>query len=130
MCDTLYYKNAGGDGMEEYKELLSNLTSELRRGTIVLSVLSQVSGSVYGYSLIQDLSQLGIEVEANTLYPLLRRLEKQGILKSKWETSSGKPRKYYARTSMGDQMYTELLNEWNQMVTSMNTLLREGEKNE
>jgi DNA-binding PadR family transcriptional regulator len=116
--------------MEEYKELLSNLTSELRRGTIVLSVLSQVSGSVYGYSLIQDLSQLGIEVEANTLYPLLRRLEKQGILKSKWETSSGKPRKYYARTSMGDQMYTELLNEWNQMVTSMNTLLREGEKNE
>lgn len=115
--------------MDDNKELLSNLVSELRRGTIVLSVLSQITGSVYGYSLVQDLSQLGIEVEANTLYPLLRRLEKQGILTSEWETTSGKPRKYYIRTEMGDKVYAQLLQEWNAMVMSMDTLLREGDKN-
>lgn len=115
--------------MDDKKELLSNLVSELRRGTIVLSVLSQISGSVYGYSLVQDLSLLGIEVEANTLYPLLRRLEKQGILTSAWETSSGKPRKYYVRTDMGDAVYAQLLDEWNLMVKNMDALLGKGEMN-
>ena len=63
--------------MNEKEEILANLIPELRRGTVVLSVLSQLTEPVYWYSLVQELSAKGMEIEANTLYPLLRILEKQ-----------------------------------------------------
>lgn len=116
--------------MDDHSEILSNLVSELRRGTIVLSVLAQISSAVYGYSLVQELANRGLDVEANTLYPLLRRLEKQGLLKSEWEMSSGKPRKYYEKTEEGKRIYLELLAEWSGMVGRMESLIREGETHE
>lgn len=112
--------------MDGEKEILSNLIPELKRGTTVLSVLSQLSKHVYGYSLVQELMEKGIEIEANTLYPLLRRLEKQGLLQSEWETATGKPRKYYVRTELGTRVYEALRKEWDDMVNRVNELLGEG----
>lgn len=112
-----------GDYMGEQEDLLSGLVLELRRGTIVLSVLSQLEKPKYGYALVQILNEKDISVEANTLYPLLRRLEKQGLLQSEWETSGAKPRKYYVRTQMGTEVNTQLKIHWEKIVDSMNKLL-------
>lgn len=109
--------------MSEKDDILSGLLQELRRGTIVLSVLCQLSSSKYGYSLVQQLSENEVPIEANTLYPLLRRLEKQGLLKSEWETSGAKPRKYYITTELGNEVYAQLKTEWLKMVKNMNELM-------
>ena len=106
--------------MGEEKDLLENLRQELRRGTLILSVLSQMKEPKYGYALVQS-----VEIEANTLYPLLRRLEKQGLLKSEWDTQEAKPRKYYRRTVLGDFMYEEMKKQWSVVSETMNGLLRE-----
>lgn len=95
------------------KDLLDSLLSELRRGTLILCVLSQLEQSRYGYAMVQNLEEKGIPIDPNTLYPLLRRLEKQGLLCSEWDTSEAKPRKYYKRTVFGDQIYRELVGQWN-----------------
>ena len=109
----------------DVKELLSGLVPELRRGTIVLSVLSQVRTPAYGYELVNTLNAAGLPIEANTLYPLLRRLEAQGVLISAWETGGSKPRKYYTRTELGDELYQKLRTVWQNTVGNMNTLLEE-----
>lgn len=111
--------------MAEEKDLLSNLILELRRGTLILSVLSQVKEEKYGYALVQSLEEKGVMIDPNTLYPLLRRLEKQGLLKSEWETGGSKPRKYYSRTSLGDEIYGELKEQWEKISVSMDGLLKE-----
>ena len=72
--------------------LFDSLVLELRRGTLILSVLSQLQEAQYGYSLIVRLQEKGIEIDAGTLYPLLRRLEKQELLESSWDVESAKPR--------------------------------------
>lgn len=105
------------------KNLLESLLSELRRGTLILCVLSQLQESCYGYALIQALQEKGISVDANTLYPLLRRLEKQGLLCSEWITSETKPRKYYKRTPYGDQIYSKLAEQWKELSAGVNLLL-------
>ena len=114
--------------MDDKEEILSNLVPELKRGTLVLSVLSQLTEPVYGYSLVQDLASKGFEVEANTLYPLLRRLEKQGLVLSEWETTSNKPRKYYMRNVKGTLIYEELKIQWTEIVGKVNALLTEGKQ--
>ncbi len=91
-----------GDG----KDLLENLSLELRRGTLTLCVLSQMAEKKYGYALVQSLEEKGVPIDPNTLYPLLRRLEGQGLLASSWETDGPKPRKYYRRTPYGDEATT------------------------
>ncbi|WMC92174.1 PadR family transcriptional regulator [Kineothrix sp. MB12-C1] len=112
--------------MEELNEILSSLTLELRRGTIVLSVLSQLSKPQYGYTLVKAMEDKGVPIDTNTLYPLLRRLEKQGLLISEWETDGSKPRKYYRRTILGDAVYDRLVKQWREMTESMNHLLEQG----
>ena len=66
--------------MGEERDLMSSLVMELRRGTLVLSVLSQMGEAKYGYALVQSMEEKGVSIDPNTLYPLLRRLEKQGLL--------------------------------------------------
>ena len=100
---------------------------ELRRGTTVLSVLSQMSGPKYGYSLGQSLEEKGVSIDPNTLYPLLRRLEKQGLLESRWETGGSKPRKYYRRTEYGTRIYMELKEQWEELAIGMERLLKKEE---
>ena len=82
----------------EEKDLLSSLLLELRRGTLTISVLSQMKEPKYGYALVQSLEEKGIAIDPNTLYPLLRRLEIQGLLEGRWDTGGAKPSKYDQRT--------------------------------
>lgn len=105
------------------KDLLESLLSELRRGTLILCVLSQLGESRYGYALVQTLEDKGVIIDANTLYPLLRRLEKQGLLCSEWNTQEAKPRKYYKRTVYGDRIFEELVRQWNILSSGMNDLI-------
>ncbi|MFV0412331.1 MAG: PadR family transcriptional regulator [Oscillospiraceae bacterium] len=109
----------------ETENILASLGLELRRGTIVLCVLSRLQAPMYGYSLITALANSGIQAEANTLYPLLRRLEGQGLLQSKWETGGSKPRKYYTATPLGRHVYEALKTQWNATVESVQTVLQE-----
>lgn len=115
--------------MPDFEEILSGLTLELRRGTIVLSVLSQLEQPKYGYSLVQILEEKGVPVDAGTLYPLLRRLEKQGLLQSEWETAGPKPRKYYLLTESGKLAYRKLSSLWRELAQNMDGLLNGGKEN-
>lgn len=109
----------------EFAKTFENLRMELRRGTVVLSVLSQLQKPQYGYSLVEVLREKGIPVEAGTLYPLLRRLESQQLLESIWDTDGTKPRKYYALTQHGRDMSGLLSKEWQEVTKSMIGLLRQ-----
>ena len=114
--------------MDDTTEIVENLLLELRRGTLVLSVLSQLDRPKYGYSLVQSLEEKNVRIDASTLYPLLRRLEKQDLLTGEWEVSGTKPRKYYVLSKKGQEVYKRLCSEWTGMVDSMNNLLESGEK--
>jgi PadR family transcriptional regulator PadR len=92
--------------------LLNSLTTELRRGTLTLAVLSQLRTPQYGYSLVQLLEESGINIDQSTLYPLLRRLEKQELVTSSWDTSESRPRKYYVLSDYGLEVFLQLKREW------------------
>ncbi|MEY9094446.1 PadR family transcriptional regulator [Paenibacillus sp. RC84] len=109
--------------MADVNETITGLLSELRRGTIVIGVLSQLSEPRYGYSLVPLLEEKGIAVEPGTLYPLLRRLEKQELLESRWDTNESRPRKYYLLSPFGKKVYAGLCQEWRKLVASMEGIL-------
>ena len=113
--------------MQEEEALLSSLLLELRRGTLIISVLSQLQNKKYGYALVQSLEEKGVAIDPSTLYPLLRRLEKQGLLTSEWDVGESKPRKYYHRTPFGDQIFDKLKRQWRAMAEDMERLLEEEE---
>ena len=113
--------------MGDDKDVLGGLLLELRRGTLALSVLSQMGEKTYGYSLVQSLEDKRMPNDPNTLYPLLRRLEKQGLLQSSWEMSGSKPRKYYQRTAYGQEVYQTLKGQWHDLVAGVEQLLKEDE---
>jgi PadR family transcriptional regulator PadR len=85
---------------------------ELRRGTVVLACLIRLRTPDYGYALLESLNTLGILVDANTLYPLLRRLEKQGLLTSEWNTDEARPRKFYRTSRTGEHLADALMTDW------------------
>ncbi|HYO87902.1 MAG TPA: helix-turn-helix transcriptional regulator [Candidatus Limnocylindrales bacterium] len=113
--------------MTEPSEQIEQLRLELRRGIVVLAVLRLMDSASYGYNLIQRLAALGLEVEEGTLYPLLRRLEKQGLLNSEWDTTESRPRKYYSISATGQAVLTALITEWQETVAVMQRVL-EGEQ--
>lgn len=114
--------------MTEFDDLINNFRLELRRGVVVLAVLSQMETPQYGYSLIQRLAEHGLDVEEGTLYPLLRRLEKQGLLVSEWDTSETRPRKYYQISQQGRKVLNTLTTDWFETVDVMHKLLFGGTK--
>jgi PadR family transcriptional regulator PadR len=109
------------------QETLQNMICELKRGTLVLSVLSQLTGPQYGYSLVQRLNERGLAIEQNTLYPLLRRLEKQGLLESDWSLEKNRPRRYYILSAEGTKVLAQMHTEWNSLVKVIDRLLNEEE---
>ncbi|MBK8027187.1 MAG: helix-turn-helix transcriptional regulator [Chloroflexi bacterium] len=115
--------------MADTGEHLEQLRLELRRGIVVLAVLSLMDSASYGYNLIQRLAALGLDIEEGTLYPLLRRLEKQGLLQSEWDTTESRPRKYYRISDAGQAVLTALRSEWQETVTVMQRIL-EGERHD
>jgi DNA-binding PadR family transcriptional regulator len=106
------------------EELYEKLLLELRRGILVLAVLSQLEEKQYGYSLKQSLSDKGMEINEGTLYPLLRRLEAQGLLASDWQVvDDARPRRYYQISADGQTMLANLTQEWQELSTVMAYLL-------
>jgi PadR family transcriptional regulator, regulatory protein PadR len=104
--------------------LRDNLTLELRRGALVLAVLVQLRHEEYGYSLKKRLTDGGLEIDEGTLYPLLRRLESQGLLQSDWRIEEGRPRRYYRIGPEGERLATALTTEWRQLSRTIDGLLR------
>jgi DNA-binding PadR family transcriptional regulator len=109
--------------MLEYESTFGALVSELRRGTLVLSVLSQLTERKYGYALVQSLAEQGLEVDQSTLYPLMRRLEKQNLLDSDWTLEEARPRRYYVLSKTGKELLKDLVKEWDKMVEVQERLL-------
>jgi len=101
----------------------ARLDTELRRGVVVLAVLSQLRTAQYGYSLRQALAERGMPIEEGTLYPLMRRLEEQGLLVSDWRIEDGPPRRYYKLSPKGARFYAELTDSWRALVATMDKLL-------
>jgi len=102
---------------------IENLVLELRRGTLVLTVLSQLQEQQYGYSLKEVLAESGVEIDQGTLYPLLRRLEKQGLLDSEWSVEGPRPRRYYVVNETGKQALQAMTREWDELTRAVDRLL-------
>jgi DNA-binding PadR family transcriptional regulator len=100
--------------------------TELRRGVLVLAVLSRLRTPRYGYSLRQALVEGGMQIEEGTLYPLLRRLEAQGFLASEWNTEHAPPRRYYRLSTEGEQALAALTDAWRDQVRVMDEFLDLG----
>ena len=105
-------------------ETFGKLELELRRGVVVLATLSQLRKPRYGYELRQALEERGMPIEEGTLYPLLRRLETQGVLSSEWRIEDGPPRRYYALNSDGRRLLARLTGCWKGMNDAMGRLLK------
>lgn len=106
-------------------DAFAKLELELRRGVVVLATLSQLKAPRYGYELRQALAERGMPIEEGTLYPLLRRLEAQGLLKSEWKIEDGPPRRYYALNADGRKLLKKLVESWQGMNLTMGKLLKE-----
>ena len=109
-----------------HDEVVSGLILELRRGTLIMLALSKLKTPMYGYDLVKHLESSGISIEANTLYPLMRRLESQGLLESRWDTYGAKPRKYYQTTPDGRIVLQKIENHWRQFSANVDAVLEEG----
>jgi DNA-binding PadR family transcriptional regulator len=101
----------------------AKVEQELRRGIVVLAVLSRLRRPEYGYSLRQALAERGMAIEEGTLYPLLRRLEDQGLLSSEWRIEDGPPRRYYVLSADGRALLKTLTGTWRELVDTTNGLL-------
>lgn len=121
-----YARAESEGGGVAHDDIVSSMVLELRRGTLVMLVLSQLREPAYGYALVKSLADHGIPVEANTLYPLMRRLESQGLLTSEWDNRSSKPRKYYRTTDEGLRVLREVEAQWHVLCDGVNALLRAG----
>jgi len=107
----------------ELEDIIENLTQELKRGTLVLGTLLCITDEVYGYALVTRLQDKGVHIEQNTLYPLLRRLEKQGLLNSSWHTDDARPRRYYRISEAGRTVRQRLIEAWQQMDDAIRTCI-------
>jgi len=102
-----------------------NVVNELRRGVVVLATLAQLREEQYGYSLRERMAQGGLEVPEGTLYPLLRRLESQGLLESRWQLGGGRPRRYYRTSHAGQTALERLGSEWRSLIQAVHQLVEE-----
>ena len=113
------------NGNQGAPEVLENLKMELRRGCLIVAVLAQLRTEQYGYTLRKALADDGLAIDEGTLYPLLRRLETQGLLVSQWREEDKRNKRFYRLSPVGDQILNQLLNEWQSINTSLNRMLQE-----
>jgi PadR family transcriptional regulator PadR len=106
-------------------DLFENLRLELRRGSLVLAVLAALRSERYGYTLRKTLTDHGLEIDENTLYPLLRRLETQGLLASVWREENKRNKRFYRLSPAGEQMLARLLVESETIQASLAEILKE-----
>lgn len=103
-------------------DLFENLRMELRRGTVIVAVLAQLRREHYGYGLRKALADRGMSIDENTLYPLLRRLESQGLLASEWREEDRRNKRFYRLSPQGESVLARLLAEWNQINASLDRI--------
>ena len=106
-------------------EVLENLRSELRRGSLIVAVLAELRTEQYGYTLRKSLEEHGIAIDEGTLYPLLRRLETQGLLASEWREQDKRNKRFYRLSTQGNVILTELLLDWERLSASVRAILQE-----
>jgi PadR family transcriptional regulator PadR len=104
-------------------ELFDNLRLELRRGCLVVAVLAQLHTEHYGYALRKALDDQGLAIDENTLYPLLRRLENQGLLVSQWREEEKRNKRFYRLSPAGEAVLANLLTEWRRMSSALEQVL-------
>ena len=104
---------------------LENLRLELRRGCLVLAVLAELRAERYGYTLRKALAEHGTAIDEGTLYPLLRRLESQGLLASEWREEDKRRKRFYRLSELGGRVLTQLLSDWRDLDASLDRILRE-----
>lgn len=107
-------------------EAFENLRLELRRGCLALAVLTQLRTEQYGYTLRKALADDGLEIDESTLYPLLRRLEAQGLLVSQWREEDKRNKRFYRLSTQGEQVLAQLMDEWQRMNASLTKILQEA----
>jgi PadR family transcriptional regulator PadR len=105
------------------ENVFENLRLELRRGCLTLAVLAQLRQEHYGYTLRKDLADHGLVIDESTLYPLLRRLETQGLLVSEWREEEKRNKRFYRLSPDGEQILTHLLQEWQDINASINRIV-------
>ena len=107
-------------------ETFENLRLELRRGCLTLAVLAQLRQERYGYTLRKALADDGLAIDEGTLYPLLRRLENQGLLVSQWREEDKRNKRFYRLSPDGEQILNQLMDEWQAMNASLSKILQEA----
>jgi PadR family transcriptional regulator, regulatory protein PadR len=108
---------------------VDKLSAEMRRGLIVLVVMSQLNEPEYAYSLLKKLEEKGFEISQDALYPLMRKLDEQGYLNSDWKVDESRPRRYYQLSSLGEAVYTALKTEWKEQFEQVIQIIyQENEK--
>lgn len=120
----IQYNEIRGEEMKN-TEVLNHMILELKRGTQIMIVLDALKEMQYGYSLLQILNEKNTNIEAGTLYPLLRRLDKQGLLDSNWDTSESRPRKYYRLSDFGVSALQDLKIAWKEIINDVNEIIKE-----
>jgi PadR family transcriptional regulator PadR len=106
-------------------DAFENLRLELRRGCLAIAVLAALGTEQYGYSLRKLLAEQGLDVEESTLYPLLRRLETQGLLSSEWRQDAKRTKRFYRLSDQGARLLAQLLTEWRALEASLNAIVSE-----
>lgn len=106
-------------------ELFENLRLELRRGTVIVAALAQLRAEHYGYGLRKALAERGMAIDENTLYPLLRRLENQGLLSSEWREEDRRSKRFYRLSPQGETILGRLVAEWGQINASLGRIIQE-----
>ena len=121
VCVTYYMSNGTYNA-----EVLENLKLELRRGCLIVAVLAQLRSEQYGYTLRKALADDGLAIDEGTLYPLLRRLETQGLLVSQWREEEKRNKRFYRLSPAGEQILARLLEEWQDINKSLSKILQEA----
>lgn len=109
---------------QDNHNLFENLRLELRRGSLVLAVLVCLRAEQYGYTLRKALSDRGMDIEEGTLYPLLRRLESQGLLLSEWREADKRNKRFYRLSPIGGEVLEKLLTEWKSIDSALNEIAK------
>ena len=104
-------------------DLFEKLRLELRRGSLILAVLGALKAERYGYTLRKTLADAGLEIDEGALYPMLRRLETQGLLTSEWREEDRRNKRFYRLSPDGAALIDQLAAEWRAINASLNTLL-------
>jgi PadR family transcriptional regulator, regulatory protein PadR len=126
VCHIVYVTYYMSNGTNHDTELFENLKLELRRGCLIVAVLAQLRAEQYGYTLRKALADDGLAIDEGTLYPLLRRLETQGLLVSQWREEDKRNKRFYRLSPVGEQILEQLLDEWKSINASLDRILQEA----